>query len=154
MNRSSDGKVEQGGSPLTRVSRGGDEHWDEDGHVCHLLTNVKSCQAMCRFKWLDGPQPRLLVLLVCRAWSQCQQLQNWTTRTARWSTVTRVRKALVWLSGLCKISSISLFFFFFLIDGTAWSFLLFRGGPGSMFSVDTEEHRFRKVRVTRCQLLS
>lgn len=154
MNRSSDGKVEQGVGARSPGCPGVVMSTEMRMDMCVTYQQQKAVKPCVDFKWLDGPQPRLLVLGVQGSEANVSNCRIGQRERYADPLQPEFVKALVWLSGTWKISCISFFFFFLLIDGSAWSFLLFRGGPESMFSVDTKEHWFRKVRVTRCQLLS
>ena len=152
MNRSSDGKVEQGVGAHSPGCPGVVMSTEMRMDMCVTYQQQKAVKPRVDFKWLEGPQPGLLVLGVQGSEANVSNCRIGQRKRHADPLQPEFGKALVWLSGTCKISCIS--FFFLLIDGTAWSFLLFRGGPRSMFSMDTMEHWFRKVRVTHCQLLS
>ena len=153
MNRSSDGKVGQGVGARSPGCPGVVMSTEMRMDTCVTYQQQKAVKPRVDFKWFDGPQPGLLVLGVQGCEANVSNRRVGQRERHADPLQSEFMKALVWLSGTCKISCIS-FFFFFLIDGTVWSFVLFRGGPESMFSVDTMEHWFRKVRITCCQLLS
>ena len=133
MNRGSDGKVEQGVGSHSPGCPGVVMSTEMRMDMCVTYQQQKAVKPRVDFKWLDGPQPGLLVLGVQGSEANVRNCRIGQRKRHADPLQPEFVKALVWLSGTCKISCISFFFFSShrwhslvipLVQGRTWKHVL------------------------------